>query len=344
MQQKKGHPPRSKNIKTSMESRTVPKLGIVVPCYNEADALPKTLQKLSNLLRDMMAREKISPVSFILCIDDGSSDATWDIIRHHRSSDPMTRGIRLSRNVGHQNALLAGLLESERDADCVLSLDADLQDDIGVFEKFVDAYKEGCDIVYGIRRTRRSDSWFKRTSASLFYLFMKSIGIDLVYNHADYRLASNRVIRNLARFRESNLFLRGIFPMIGFRSIGIPYDRQRRVAGKTKYPIGKMISLALSGITSLSEKPLRMVTMLGFLVFLVSSLLGLYTLFVTLILHRTVPGWASTVLPIYFLGGAQILCTGIIGEYVGRIYVETKRRPRYIISETTNDDDPENIR
>ena len=304
-------------------------LTIVVPCFNEEPVLVDTYSRLSALLGRLVASGKISPRSDILFVDDGSRDATWDIIDAWvRAGEPVV-GVKLSRNCGHQNALLAGLTSAAGDA--VVTIDADLQDDEDAIERMVDAFRAGSEVVYGVRARRDADTWFKRTSARAFYRLMAALGVNTVFDHADYRLLSQRAIRYLAQFTEANLFLRGVVPLLGLRSTVIHYDRRPRLAGESKYPLAKMIEFALNGITSFSVRPLRLITALGFLLCFACLTLAGWALFVKLTSSTAVPGWASTILPIYFLGGLQLFCVGVIGEYIGKIYVESKKRPRFLV-------------
>jgi glycosyltransferase involved in cell wall biosynthesis len=307
----------------------VPRLAVVVPCYNEEAVLPETARRLTALLQEMMVSESVTADSQIVFVDDGSRDRTWELIESLGSVDPRIGGIKLSRNRGHQNALLAGLYTCE--ADILLSVDADLQDDIQVIPEMLRAYGRGVQIVYGVRKDRSSDGLFKRATAQGFYRFLHALGAESVYNHADFRLMSRRAIEALKSFREVNLFLRGMVPLIGFKSAIVYYTRAERFAGESKYPLHKMLALALDAVTSFSVAPLRLISGLGFLVFLLSAAMGAWTLWVKLFTAHAVPGWASTLLPVYLLGGIQILCIGVIGEYLGRVYQETKARPRYII-------------
>ena len=311
------------------EARVIPRLGIVVPCYNEEAVLPETARRLIQLLQQMLADGAAAAGSQVVFVDDGSSDRTWPMIEEMAANDARVGGIKLSRNRGHQNALLAGLYTC--DADVVLSVDADLQDDIGVIPEMVQAYARGAQVVYGVRNNRTSDSFFKRASAQGFYRFINALGAESIYNHADFRLMSRRAVEALKSFREVNLFLRGMVPLIGFQSAIVYYTRSERFAGESKYPLRKMLALALDAVTSFSVAPLRFITGIGFLVFVLSILMGLWTIWVKLFTDHAVPGWASTMLPIYFLGGIQILCIGVLGEYLGKVYQETKGRPRYII-------------
>jgi glycosyltransferase involved in cell wall biosynthesis len=307
-------------------------LGIVVPCFNEEEVLLETSNRLIGLIADLLRKDKISEESQILFIDDGSSDRTWEIIENLSNRSPYIGGIKLSRNRGHQNALLAGLFTA--DGDVIVSIDADLQDDVQVIEAMVDAYRNGSDIVYGVRKKRPTDTRFKRWSAELFYMLMQAMGVNVVFNHADFRLMSRRAVEHLKEFREVNLFLRGLVPLLGFRSSVIHYDRVERYAGVSKYPLKKMLAFAFDGISSFSVVPLRIVSTAGFFIFLSSILMSTWVLAVRLLTDRAVPGWASTVLPVYFIGGIQLLSTGLIGEYIAKIYGEVKARPRYIIEKT----------
>ncbi len=312
-----------------------PVLAVVVPCFNEEAVLPETARRLRAALDGLAATSKVSRRSFILFVDDGSRDRTWELITALNRDDPQFRGIKLSRNTGHQNALLAGLMGArDREAAAAVSIDADLQDDPAAIGPMVDRFLEGNDVVYGVRRDRGRDTFLKRGTALLFYRLMRLMGVDLVYNHADYRLMSRRVLEGLAGYREVNLFLRGILPTVGFRSAAVEYDRGERLAGESKYPLRKMAAFALDGITSFSVVPLRFVTAAGTLIFLASMALSAWVL-VSAYRGRVVPGWSSTVLPIYFIGGIQLMGIGLLGEYVGKIYREVKGRPRYIIESET---------
>ena len=305
-------------------------LYIVVPCYNEQEVLMETTGRLTDKLQKMMDKGLIDRKSRIMYVDDGSKDRTWSIICGLYEENAMVTGIKLSRNKGHQNALLAGLFEAAEHADMIVSMDADLQDDIEVLDRFVEEYYDGNEIVYGVRRSRKKDSFFKRTTAVMFYKMMRGMGVEIVYNHADYRLMSKRAVNELRNYKEVNLFLRGIIPLIGFQTSTVEYDRGERFAGESKYPLKKMIYFAIDGITSTSVRPIRMITMFGLLCIVFSIVYGIYVL----IGHAsggTVQGWTTSVLLICFFGGTQIMCTGIVGEYVGKIYLETKGRPRYII-------------
>ena len=313
-----------------------PVLYIVIPCYNEQEVLPRTAPVFLGKLNELAAQDKISSESRVLFVNDGSSDNTLNFIKELSASDEHYVGISLSRNRGHQNALLAGLMEAKNKCDISISIDCDGQDDINAMNKMVDLYLEGCDVVYGVREDRESDTVFKRTSAQAFYKLLSIMGVDSVYNHADYRLLSNKVLLELENFSEVNIYLRGMIPLVGFKSSTVEYTRTERLAGKSKYPLKKMISLALNGITSLSVKPIRIITVFGFLVALI-SLVGIIWSVIVALTGASVAGWASTISIICFLGGIQLLSLGVIGEYVGKIYLETKKRPRYIISDRTND-------
>ncbi len=305
------------------------KLSLVVPCYNEEEALPYTVPALENLLHDLIARKKIGPDSNIWFVDDGSVDRTWTLVESHVQRSGMFAGIKLSRNRGHQNALVAGLLSA--DGDAIISIDADLQNDLSVIETMIDTFKSGYEIVYGVRRSRDTDSWFKRWTALRYYRLMRSVGADIIPNHADFRLMGRKSIDALRMHPEVNLFLRGLIPQLGYRTTSLFYECKDRIAGQSKYTLRKMCALALDGITSFSAVPLRLIAGLGGVVCLFSVLMVLFVLGVRLFTSRAVPGWASITLPIYLLGGVQLLCLGILGEYVGKTYTETKARPRFLI-------------
>ncbi|HZG56770.1 glycosyltransferase family 2 protein [Paenibacillus sp.] len=318
-------------------SKTQPTLAVVVPCFNEEAVLPETIRRIRAQLDRLIERQAISPDSFMLFVDDGSSDSTWPIIVAYGERDAAVRGVKLARNAGHQHALLAGLLHAKEAADCVISIDADLQDDVEAFEAFIERYKEGCEIVYGVRAARAEDTWFKRETANAFYALMKRMGTPVIPNHADYRLMSARAIGQLACYGESNLFLRGLIPQLGLRSSTVAYDRRSRFAGESKYPLRKMISFAWNGITSLSVAPIRLVLGTGLALFAASVAAGGYALYA----HgrgAAVPGWTSMMLTAWLLGGIQLICLGVVGEYVGKVYKETKRRPRYFIEATAMGD------
>ena len=307
-------------------------LKIVVPCYNEEEVLSGTSKKLQLILDGLIKRKKVSNKSSIVFIDDGSSDRTWEIIESLSSSSSQINGIKLSCNRGHQNALLAGLLNVT--GDVVVSIDADLQDDENSIEDMVDAYHQGHDVVYGVRSSRTSDNPLQRISAESYYKMLKLMGVNVVYNHADYRLISRRVIKALEDYQEVNIFLRGLIPSIGFSSAVVTYERKERFAGESKYPFRKMVSLALNGLTSFTSFPLRLIAILGLLIFSATMILSIWALWVSIFDERAVPGWASSVLPMYLLGGIQLFSIGVIGEYIGKIYMETKERPRFIIEKT----------
>lgn len=307
-----------------------PSIGIVLPCYNEEEILLKTDKKIAQLVEDLISKGAISDESIIAYIDDGSSDKTWELIQKTIDCNENRLGIKLSRNFGHQSALLGGIHNVYKQVDCVITIDADLQDDISVIEEMILQFKHGFDIVYGVRKKRTTDSYFKRKSAKAFYRLMKFMGTNIIEDHADFRLAGRKVCENLFAFGEVNLFLRGIFPLIGFNNTLVYYDRMERTDGKTKYPLKKMLGFALEGITSFSVRPLRFVSLIGIFIFIISILLIFYSL-ISYFYLGTVPGWTSITLPIYFLGGIQILCIGIIGEYLGKVYQEVKSRPRFII-------------
>ena len=311
-----------------------PVLYIVIPCYNEQEVLPITAPMFLNKLHELAEKKLVSENSRIMFVNDGSSDGTWDIIRALAASDEHYIGISQSRNRGHQNAVLAGLMEAKDSCDISISIDCDGQDDINAMDDMVRAYLDGCDIVYGVRNDRETDSFFKRTTAQGFYRFLSAMGAEIVYNHADYRLISARALHELAKFKEVNLFLRGMVPLVGFKSTSVEYKRAERIAGKSKYPLRKMLALAGDGITSLSIKPLRLIMSFGVIVALL-SFVGVIWAIVSALAGRAVAGWASMTCIICFVSGVQLICMGIIGEYIGKIYMETKQRPRYIISERT---------
>jgi glycosyltransferase involved in cell wall biosynthesis len=305
------------------------KLGVVVPCFNEEAVLPETAARLQAMLEGLAARGSIEASSSIWFVDDGSRDDTWGVIESLARTDPRIRGIKLSRNQGHQRALLAGLLHAEGDA--LVSIDADLQDDVGAIARMVELHLEGHDVVYGVRRRREKDTFFKRFTAEGYYRLLNAFGVEVVFNHADYRLLSRRALEALSGFSEVNLFLRGIVPLLGFRTASVEYDRAERFAGESKYPLRKMLSFAWEGITSFSALPLRLISMLGVAVFIAAVLVTAWVLWTRFFTNTAVPGWASTVLPIVMLGGLQILAIGVVGQYVAKIYLETKRRPRFFI-------------
>ncbi|WP_338124962.1 glycosyltransferase family 2 protein [Parasutterella secunda] len=306
-----------------------------MPCYNEEEVLPETSKRLKEKLQQLISEKLISEKSRILFVNDGSKDRTWFIIKELHHSDPLYSGATLSRNRGHQNALLAGLMSAKNYADFVISLDADLQDDINAIDSMIEKYYEGYDIVYGVRSSRKTDTFFKRFTAEGYYKFIKLLGADIVFNHADYRLMSKRALDDLSEYSEVNLFLRGIVPMLGYKTTSVFYERGERFAGESKYPLKKMLAFALEGVTSLSTKPLRFITLLGFVIFFVSLLMLIYSL-VQWFVDETVIGWASVICSIWAIGGLVLLSIGVVGEYIGKIYLETKHRPRYKISEFLN--------
>lgn len=304
-------------------------LSIVIPCYNEEEVLPETVAQLTVLMREMEHEQLIAPDSAIWFVDDGSKDKTWALIEDYVVSNHYIRGIKLARNRGHQNALLAGLETAT--GDVLISIDADLQDDIQVIKRMMIEHYKGIDIVYGVRKARSTDTVFKRMSAEGYYHLLSKMGVNIVFNHADYRLMSRRAIESLKQYEEVNLFLRGIIPTIGFPSSTVEYDRAARFAGESKYPLKKMLALAADGITSFSAVPLRLIAGLGFFIFLMSLGLSFWVFFVKLFTDNATPGWASSVLPMYLLGGIQLLSIGVLGEYIAKMYMETKKRPRYFL-------------
>ena len=311
-------------------------LYIVVPCYNEEEVLPETSRRLREKLEAMMAAGTVSRDSRILFVNDGSKDRTWEVIEELHQTCPLFSGVDLTRNRGHQNALLAGLMTAKERCDMAISMDADLQDDVDAVDRMVEQYYAGCDIVYGVRSSRKKDTFFKRFTAEGFYRLMNAMGAETVFNHADYRLMSRRALEGLSQFREVNLFLRGIVPMIGYRTGTVEYERGERFAGESKYPLKKMLSFAMEGITSLSVKPIRMITGLGFLVFAISIIMLIYSI-VRWAMGETILGWASRICSVWAIGGLILLSLGVIGEYIGKIYLETKERPRFLIREVLED-------
>lgn len=305
-------------------------LYLVVPCYNEEEVLPETAKRLTEKLNALIDSKTVSQDSRIMLVDDGSKDKTWDIIEKLNNTNKLISGVKLSRNKGHQFALLAGLMTAKEYADVVISLDADLQDDTNAIDAFMEEFYTGHEVVYGVRSKRKADSFFKRFTAEGFYKIMKVLGVDIVFNHADYRLMSKRVLEHLSEFKEVNLFLRGIVPLIGFKSSIVTYERNERFAGESKYPLKKMLAFAFDGITSFSVKPIRFITSLGVLIFSISLLMLIYFLIINL-LGRTIQGWTTLICSIWMIGGIQLLCLGVIGEYIGKIYNEVKARPKYII-------------
>lgn len=311
----------------------LPILYIVVPCYNEQEMLPITNEQLNKFLRSLVEEDIIDADSKVMYVDDGSHDKTWELISEYAHTDSSVSGVKLAGNAGHQNALLAGLTTAKEYADIMISIDADLQDDISVIREMIEKYKSGCDIVYGVRNKRTTDTWFKRTTALGFYKLMRFLGVKSVYNHADYRLMSRRAVEQLCHYRERNLFLRGIVPLIGYKTANVYYDRMERVAGESKYPLSKMMNFAVDGITSFSVKPVRMILYSGIIFLLISFLILVYVLY-SLFAGKAVPGWSSLILSIWFVGGCILVAIGVVGEYIGKIYIETKDRPRYNIEET----------
>ncbi|MBO4871756.1 MAG: glycosyltransferase family 2 protein [Muribaculaceae bacterium] len=307
-------------------------LYIVVPCYNEQEVLPATTGSIVELLKKLVATDMVAEESRLLYVNDGSTDATWQLIEQHTQAHHEVCGVKLAGNVGHQNALLAGMETACEKADIIVTVDADLQDDISVIGQMIEKYQQGCDIVYGVRRERKSDTWFKRNTALAFYKLMRGLGVKSVYNHADYRLMSRRAVKQLLCYRERNLFLRGIVPLVGYKSDTVYYDRNPRLAGESKYPLGKMLGFAVDGITSFSIKPVRMVFTLGILFTLIALGILIYVL-VAYFSGRTVSGWSSLILSIWFVGGCVLVGLGIVGEYIGKIYIEVKDRPRYNIEQ-----------
>ena len=309
-----------------------PILFIVIPCYNEQEALPITAKRLTELTDDMIARSIIAPESRIVLVDDGSRDATWSVITSLHGADARFEGVKLAHNAGHMNALWAGMTLSAERCDCVITIDADLQDDVNAMYGFLEAFQKGADVVSGVRASRNTDTWFKRTTAQGFYKVMGKLGVEMVYNHADYRLLSKRALEALLSFGEVNMFLRGMVPMLGFKTAQVTYERGARVAGESKYPLKKMIAFAMEGITSLSNKPIRYVLLLGALCALLGMAMAIYVI-ISLVRGHTVAGWASLMMSVWLLGGLQLMALGLIGEYVGKIYMETKRRPKFILEE-----------
>lgn len=306
------------------------RLSIVVPCYNEKDVLHETALRLTEVLSKLVSAGKVSPDSFVLFVNDGSADNTWEIIKELFENNKYVYGLNLAGNVGHQNALMAGLMTAKEMCDIMISIDADLQDDVNVIEAMVDKYKEGFDIVYGVRSSRKNDTFFKRNSALAFYKLMKGLGVNSVYNHADYRLMSKRAVEQLSHFKERNLFLRGIVPLIGYNTTCVYYERNERFAGESKYPLRKMINFAIDGITSFSVKPVRLIAATGFSLLIISLLASMYVIYAVIMGHA-VAGWASMMLSIWFIGSIILISIGVIGEYIGKIYIEVKERPRYNI-------------
>lgn len=312
------------------------KLYLAIPCYNEEEVLRDSATKLNKKYQTMMSEGKITKDSKIVFIDDGSKDKTWSIIEALHKENPVFQGIKLSRNRGHQNALLCGLITLKDKADAVISIDADLQDDINCFDKMVEKYEEGCDVVYGVRSKRETDTFFKRFTAEAFYKILDKMGAKVIFNHADYRLMSKRALEAFSMYKETNIFLRGMVPLIGYKSEIVTYERTERLAGESKYPLKKMLALAWEGITSMSIQPIRFITGLGAVVFAISIIMIIYSL-ISFFTGHSESGWASTLCSIWAIGGLQILAIGVIGEYIGKIYLETKQRPRFIVEEFLED-------
>jgi len=318
-----------------------PKLIIVIPCYNEEKVLPITSKMFLDKITQLTSENKISDESRIMFVNDGSKDSTWEIIENLAKSDKHFIGISQSRNRGHQNAVLAGLMEAKDNCDITISIDCDGQDDINAMDKMVDAYKDGYEVVYGVRSKRDTDTFFKRFTAESFYKFLSKMGAEVVFNHADYRMISNRVLNEFAKFKEVNIFLRGMLPLVGFKSTTVEYERNERIAGESHYPLSKMLALAFDGITSLSTKPIKLIINFGITVAII-SFIGIIWAIAEALAGSTSTGWASTVCIICFIGGIQLISIGIIGQYIGKIYMEVKHRPRYIISEKTYNDSNDN--
>lgn len=315
------------------------KLAVVVPCYNEEEMLRITSEALRGVLDDLVKKDKIDPDSFILFVNDGSRDRTWELIEEEHAAHPtQVLGVKLAGNVGHQFALTAGLITAMEMSDVTISIDADLQDDIAVIEEMIDKFHAGNDIVYGVRRERKTDTFFKRTTAQAFYKLMKLMGVKTIYNHADFRLMSKRAVEEFSRYKETNLFLRGMMPLIGYQTDSVYYDRKERMAGESKYPLKKMLALAFNGISSFSVKPISLILGLGLFIIFASFAAAVYAL-ISYFTHRVVPGWTSLILSIWFLGGLQLLAIGMVGQYIGKIYMEVKQRPRYNIEKVLK---PEN--
>ena len=318
------------------------KLAIVVPCYNEEEVLKIASEALRNVLQDLIQKEKIAEDSFILFVNDGSKDRTWELIEEEHAAYPTKIcGVKLAGNVGHQFALTAGLMTAKDMSDVTVSIDADLQDDVNVIEEMIDKFHAGCDIVYGVRRERKTDTFFKRTSAQMFYKLMSLMGVKTVYNHADFRLMSRRAVEEFAKYKETNLFLRGMMPLVGYQTDNVYYDRRERVAGESKYPLKKMLALAFNGISSFSVKPISLILGMGLFIIFASAVALVYAL-ISYCTGHVVPGWTSLILSIWFLGGLQLLAIGLVGQYIGKIYIEVKQRPRYNIEKILTADGESN--
>lgn len=316
------------------------RLGIVVPCYNEEDVLKISSEALRAVLDDLVSKNKISQDSFVLFVNDGSKDKTWELISEEHKAHKQIKGLNLAKNVGHQYALTAGLMTAKDMCDVTVSIDADLQDDTSVIEEMIDKFHKGCDIVYGVRNSRKKDSFFKRTTAQGFYRLMNVMGVKTVYNHADFRLMSKRSLEAFSEYKETNLYLRGMVPLLGYKTDSVYYERKERVAGESKYPLKKMLALAFEGISSFSTKPIDMITVLGFGIVFLSIIAAVYA-FVSYFMGRVEAGWTSLILSIWFLGGVQLLSIGLIGKYIGKIYTEVKHRPRYNIECVLDEEDKE---
>lgn len=317
------------------------RLAIVVPCYNEEAVMEITSPALQDVLKDLIAKGKIAEDSFILFVDDGSKDRTWELISREFEKSPLVKGLKLAGNVGHQFALTAGLITAKDVSDVTVSIDADLQDDVAVIEEMIDKFHDGNDIVYGVRNARKTDSFFKRTTAQGFYKVMAAMGVKTVYNHADFRLMSKRALEQFSKYEETNLFLRGMMPLIGYKTDSVYYDRKERVAGESKYPLKKMIALAFEGISSFSTKPISMIMTMGLVILFLCVIAAIYAL-VSYVSGSVVPGWTSLILSIWFLGGLQLISIGLVGEYIGKVYMEVKHRPRYNIETFLNQRDDKN--
>lgn len=308
----------------------IPVLYIIVPCYNEEEVLPETSRRLNALMDSLQAEKMTSPDSRILYVDDGSKDRTWQVIEEQAAAHARVEGLKLAHNAGHQNALWAGMMSVKGKADAIVSIDADLQDDVEAIRGFLEKYREGCEVVYGVRSKRDTDTAFKRMTAQGFYRFMQQMGVNIVYNHADYRLLGSRALEALSGFTEENMFLRGMVPLLGFKSAEVTYERGERFAGESKYPLKKMLAFAMEGITSFSIKPVRWVALIGVIFALLGVVMAMYAL-ISLIAGHVVPGWTSIMVSIWIIGGVQLIALGLIGEYVGKVYSEVKRRPKYIV-------------
>jgi len=313
------------------------KLAIIIPIFNEEEILNKSVKEFLKILENLIISKKVSKDSCIVFVDDGSRDSSWKIIENIVENNSNVKGIKLSRNFGQQNAILAGLFSIN--ADMFITVDVDLQDDINIIPLMVEEFLKGNDIVYGVRKSRKEDTFFKRFTAESFYKLMVLMGVNIIPNHSEYRLLSKRAVESLKSFKERNLFLKGIIPLLGYNSSKIYYDRHKRIGGETKYPVSKLLSLAWEGITSFSVIPLKLITIIGFIIFFFSMILSIWALYMKLFTDTAVPGWASTVLPIYFIGGIELLALGVIGEYIGKIYKETKRRPLFIIDKKISKED-----